>query len=81
MLSFDQQNVGDLVCFTGTMQFYASTGDLGRPAEKGLAVIREVSDGVHAVKLSGVEIGGCTVDGWVDPADVCPLSELQGKIT
>ena len=81
LLPFGQPNVGDLVCFTGNMQFYSSSGDLGKPAPKGLAVICDLSDGAHAVKLTGVAVSGCTVDGWVDPGDVCPLSALPGNIT
>ena len=67
--------VGDIVNFTGSTHYTSSTGTRGTACKPGKAKITRVADGMaHPIHLVN-DGSGSTVYGWVNVADVQPVTK------
>lgn len=67
--------VGDIVNFTGTTHYTSSTGTRGTACKPGKAKITRIADGMaHPIHLVN-DSSGSTVYGWVNAADVQPVTK------
>jgi len=67
--------VGDIVTFTGTTHYTSSTGTRGTACKPGKARITRIANGAeHPIHLVN-DGSGSTVYGWVNAADVQPVTK------
>ena len=68
--------VGDLVDFTGDTHYTSANAKKGKPCKPGEAKVKRIyrlGKSRHPYKIKGVK--PCTANGWVDEADLEPLTE------